>query len=75
MIFLMPYAAQVPSEDAAGVLIGGALIVAAIVALIVYVILPLTIIIASLGVCYGGYFAIANYAQSFSDITIKGNRR
>ena len=63
-----------PTEDVAGYLIVGAAVVTLVVLVIVYVILPLMALIAIGGMCYGGYFAIANYASAFNEVTIKGNR-
>lgn len=65
----------VPLEEVAGYLIAAAVVIALIVMVIVYVILPLLGLIAVAGLCYGGYFAISNYATAFNKITIEGNQR
>lgn len=66
---------MIPLEEVAGYLIAGAVVVGLIVMFIVYVVLPLLGVIAFAGLCYGGYFAISNYAAAFNKVTIEGNRR
>ena len=61
-------------EEAAIYIIAFALILALIALIIVYVILPILGIIVVSGLCYGGFFAIRNYAAAFSEITVEGNK-
>ena len=64
-------------EEAAGALIGIAIVIAVII-FIVYVMVMIAGIIlaiaAALGVLYGGGTAIANYASSFKENIIDSNR-
>ena len=64
-------------EEAAGALIGIAIVIAVIM-FIVYVMVMIAGIIlaiaAGLGVLYGGGTAIANYASSFKENIIDSNR-
>lgn len=62
-------------DDALGFLVAAVAVIALIVMVIMYIIVPLLAIIAVCGLCYGGFFAIANYAAAFNDITIEGNSR
>ncbi len=64
-------------EEAAGALIGIAIVIA-IIAFIVYVMVMIAGIIlavaAGIGVLYGGGTAIANYASSFKENIIDSNQ-
>ena len=64
-----------PLEEAAGYLIVAGLVIALIIFVLVYIVLPLLAAIAAAGICYGGYFAISNYVTAFNEVTIEGNRR
>ena len=65
---------MVPMEEAAGYLIAAGAVIALIVFVVIYIILPLLAAIGAAGLCYGGYFAIGNYATAFKEVTIDGNR-
>jgi hypothetical protein len=60
--------------EAMGYLIGIMAVVALVVYVVVYIILPIVAIISAVGLCYGGYFAIKNYASAFSEVVITGNQ-
>jgi hypothetical protein len=60
--------------EALGYLFAILAIVAVVVMIIVYVILPLIGIIMAVGLCYGAYIAIKNYATAFNEFVIEGNK-
>lgn len=62
-------------DDALGFLLAAVAIISLVVMVIVYIIVPLLSLIAAGGLCYGGYFAVSNYASAFNQVTIKGNAR
>lgn len=62
-------------DELIGYLIAFIAILFLVALVVIYVILPLLTVIAFAGALYGGYFAVANYALAFKEVTIEGNKR
>ena len=48
--------------------------VAVAVFVLVYIVFPFVVITLGVGLCYGAYHAIENYASAFKEVVVDGNK-
>jgi len=61
-------------DEIFGGLIVAAIVIAIVYFVVVYILLPLVSIILGVGLCFGGFFAIKNYALAFKEVVVDSNR-